>query len=154
MVNKGLSTSLRPYRELFHRCKINFIFVVNIRAPIGAACLDSCSRARDESPAQLKQRFRRLERDSLKLITNDKAFVRSSAFSAPPRFYPVLSTFRDFIGATHEWHSKSCTKFYGAPMLIAEEKTANPQIEVTIDFTNQGLALPINKRLVKLFAMN
>ena len=95
MVNKGLSTSLRPYRELFHRCKINFIFVVNIRAPIGAACLDSCSRARDESPAQLKQRFRRLERDSLKLITNDKAFVRSSAFSAPPRFYPVLSTFRD-----------------------------------------------------------
>jgi hypothetical protein len=39
-------------------------------------------------------------------------------------------------------------------MLIAEEKTPNPQIEVTIDFTNQGLALPINKRLVKLFAMN
>jgi hypothetical protein len=39
-------------------------------------------------------------------------------------------------------------------MLIAEEQTPNPQIEATIDFTNQGLALPMNKRLVKLIAMN
>jgi hypothetical protein len=54
MVTKGLEASLCPYRELMHRCKINSIFVVNIRVPIGAACLDTCSRARDESPARVR----------------------------------------------------------------------------------------------------
>ncbi len=63
IVSKGLFRIPSAVKDPMHRSKINFIFVVNIRVPIGAACLDSCSRARNGSPAQLKQRFQRLERD-------------------------------------------------------------------------------------------